>query len=109
MTQKIFIKLIAFSIVFSCILSSKLSAQFHWVQIGVDGLTCSQCTRSVEMNIRKLDFVDSVSMNLENTEGKILFKPGKKVSIEHVSIGITHFSLTLNRLKNNIPLGMQFY
>src|ERR1700749_3409802 len=28
-------------------------AQFSWAQIGVDGLTCSACTRSVEMSIRK--------------------------------------------------------
>jgi copper chaperone CopZ len=61
------------------------SSNYSWVQVGVDGLTCSQCSRSVEMCIRKLSFVQDVVMNLANTEGKITFKPGTKVDIKKIA------------------------
>ncbi len=70
---------------FCAMATFRLHAQFTWAEIGVDGLTCSACTRSVEMEIRKLDFVDSVAMNLEHTDGKIFFKKGAAVNIEKIS------------------------
>lgn len=60
-------------------------AQFTSAELGVDGLTCSACTRSVEMSIRKLDFVKDVQMNLDNTKGVVTFKPGANVSIEKLA------------------------
>ncbi len=62
-----------------------VQAQFTSAELGVDGLTCSACTRSVEMSLRKLDFVKDVKMNLDNTNGVITFKPGVDVSIEKLS------------------------
>ncbi|MBN8695616.1 MAG: heavy-metal-associated domain-containing protein [Bacteroidetes bacterium] len=67
----------------------------------MDGLTCSACTRSVEMNIRKLDFVDSVAMSLENTEGKITFKAGKKVTIEKIAQAVFDAGFSVRYLKAN--------
>lgn len=84
-----------------CLGSGKITAQFKWAQIGVDGLTCSACTRAVEMNIRKLDFVDSVIMNLENTEGKIIFKEGKKVNIERIAQSVFDAGFSVRFLKAN--------
>ena len=60
-------------------------AQFSEAEIGVNGLTCSQCSRSVEFSIKKLDFVKEVQMDLEHTQGKINFKPGMKVYIEKIA------------------------
>ncbi|MFY0601090.1 MAG: heavy-metal-associated domain-containing protein [Cyclobacteriaceae bacterium] len=60
------------------------SASIKWVEIGVNGLTCSLCTWSVEKRLSKLDFIESVSMNLENTEGKVFLK--KDVSFDLSSI-----------------------
>lgn len=76
-------------------------AQFTLAEIGVNGLTCSACTRAVEMNIRKLDFVDSVAMNLENTEGKITFKAGKKVNIEKIAQAVFDAGFSVRYLKAN--------
>lgn len=50
------------------------AAQIRGAEIGINGLTCSQCSRSVEMQLRKLPFVAGVAMNLEQTSGKISFK-----------------------------------
>ena len=63
-------------------------ANYTWIQVGVNGLTCSQCSRSVEMSIRKLDFVQDVVMNLQNTEGKIILKSGIKVDIKKIAKAI---------------------
>ncbi len=68
-----------------CCLSFLGKADITWVQVGVDGLTCSQCSRSVEMSIRKLGFVQDVQMNLEHTEGKITFKPGAKIDLKKIA------------------------
>ncbi len=95
-------KKISYTILFSILfflLSENISAQFKWAEIGVDGLTCSACTRAVEMNIRKLDFVDSVAMNLENKEGKIIFKAGKKVNIEKIAQAVFDAGFSVRYLK----------
>jgi copper chaperone CopZ len=76
-------------------------AQFTFAEIGVDGLTCSQCQRSVEMGIRKLDFVDDVKVNLENTDGKIIFKPGKKISFDKIAKAVTDAGFSVRFIKVN--------
>lgn len=64
-------------------------AQFTLAEIGVNGLTCSQCSRSVEMSLLKLDFIKDVQMNLENTVGKITFKKGAEVSLKKIAKAVT--------------------
>ena len=63
-------------IVLLCCCAGPASAQIGVVRIGVNGLTCSQCTRSVEKKLRQLPFVADVSMNLANTSGEIRLQPG---------------------------------
>ena len=74
------------------------SAQFVSAEIGVNGLTCSACTRSVEMSIRKLDFVQDVQMDLENTKGTITFKPGTKIDIEKVAKAVINAGFSVRYL-----------
>lgn len=100
-------------IVLCLIFSGKVLAQFSWVQIGVDGLTCSQCSRNVEMSIRKLDFVKDVKMNLENTEGKVIFHEGPKVNIEKIAQAVFDAGFSVRYLKagfvfNNLSVSNGF-
>ncbi|MEO6883509.1 MAG: heavy metal-associated domain-containing protein [Bacteroidia bacterium] len=74
-------------------------AQIKYAQVGVNGLTCSACTRSVEMSIRKLDFVKDVQMDLKNTEGKIIFKEGKTVSMEKIAQAVYDAGFSVRYLK----------
>ncbi len=60
-------------------------SQFTSARIGVNGLTCSACTRSVEMSLRKLPFIESVEMNLENTDGILKFKNDQEVEISKIA------------------------
>ncbi len=77
-------------------------AQFESAEIGVDGLTCSSCTRAVEMNLYKLDFIDSVAMDLTNTNGEIFFKKGVKVSIEKIAKAVTDAGFSVRHLNTNM-------
>jgi len=63
----------------------RADAQFKDVLIGISGLTCSQCSRSVEMSLRKLDFVQNVEMGLQKAEATVTFKPGRKVDVEKIA------------------------
>ncbi len=79
-------------------------AQFNSIDIGVDGLTCSACTRSVEMSIRKLGFVDSVIMNLDNTDGKITFKKGAKVEVDKIAKAVVDAGFSVRSLKADMDM-----
>lgn len=72
-----------------------------WAEIGVNGLTCSMCSRSVEMSVRRLDFVDRVEMSLETTEGRVYFKPGSLIDVNQLARAVVNagFSVRFVRLE----------
>jgi copper chaperone CopZ len=74
-----------------------------WVDVGVNGLTCSLCTRSVERSISRLDFVDSVVMSLEKTEGRIYLKVGELVDLKKIAKAVVDagFSVRFFQLEFN--------
>lgn len=76
-------------------------AGIKWADIGVNGLTCSICSRSVEMSVRRLDFVDNVVMSLETTEARIYFKPGALIDLNQLSRAVVNagFSVRFVRLE----------
>jgi copper chaperone CopZ len=86
-------------VVFALLLSLGCKAQFTMANIGINGLTCSACSRSVELSIRKLDFVDDVQMDLENTSGKVIFKKGAKVDIEKIATAVSNAGFSVSFLR----------
>ena len=83
-----------------CCLSSFLaSAQITEVELGVNGLTCSQCSRSVEMRIRKLSFVKDVQMNLEHTDAKIFFKDRQNIDIDKLAQAVVDAGFSVRFLQ----------
>jgi copper chaperone CopZ len=87
-------------LIISCLcFSFTSSGQFKEVEIGVNGLTCSQCSRTVEMQIRKLGFVKDVDMNLEHTEGKIFFKNQKKVDVNKIAKAVKDAGFSVRSLE----------
>jgi copper chaperone CopZ len=81
-------------------LPQKSVAEITWIDVGVNGLTCSMCTRSVEMSILRLDFVDSVSMGLENTEGRVFLKKNSIIDLPKIAKAVVNagFSVRFVRL-----------
>lgn len=89
--------------------SAQLFAGLKWVDVGVNGLTCSMCTRSVEMSLKRLDFVKNVEMNLETTEGRIFFKEGTPIDLNALAKAVIDAGFSVRFLKlqlsfDDIPL-----
>ena len=91
-------------LVFALLISISCKAQFISADIGVNGLTCSACSRSVELSIRKLDFVDDVQMDLEHTSGKVIFKKGAKVDIEKIATAVSNAGFSVSFLRAQFQL-----
>ena len=85
-------------------------AGISWADIGVNGLTCSMCTRSVEMSIRRLNFVDTVVMSLEAAEGRIYFDTSTPVNFEQLAKAVVNAGFSVRFIKvqfnfNDIEIG----
>ena len=78
-------------------------AGIKWIDVGVNGLTCSLCTRSVEMSIRRLDFVDTVMMSLETTEGRIYVKPDVPVNVEQIAKAVVNAGFSVRFIATQLP------
>lgn len=91
-------------VVLLCLLTLDANAKFTKVSIGVNGLTCSQCSRSVEMQLRKLSFVADVTMDLANTQGVILFKDNKKVDISSLAKAVKDAGFSLRYLNADMDV-----
>ena len=76
-------------------------AGLKWVDFGVNGLTCSMCSRSVEMSLKRLDFIDNVVMDLETTEGRIFFKPNLPIDLHSIARAVVNsgFSVRFVRMQ----------
>ena len=76
----------------------------QWVEIGVDGLTCSQCTRNVELSLRKLDFIKDVQMDLENTNGKIFFRDNAEVDYRAIAKAVRNAGFSVRYLHSVVTV-----
>src|SRR5688572_4382435 len=84
-------------------------AGVKWADIGVNGLTCSICSRSVEMSLMRLDFVDRIAMSLETTEGRIFFKPDGPIDLNEIAKAVVNAGFSVRFIKlqmsfDDIPL-----
>src|SRR4051812_34855647 len=102
-TKTLFLKALTLIVLLLCAVI-QAQAQFGNVYIGVNGLTCSQCTRTVEMSIRKLDFVADVQMNLEHTEGKIILKKNKKADMDKIAQAIVNAGFSVRYLQADLTI-----
>ena len=84
-------------------------AGLKWADVGVNGLTCSMCSRSVEMSLRRLDFVDNIAMSLETTEARIFFKTNAPIDLNEIAKAVVNAGFSVRFLKlqisfDDIPL-----
>lgn len=96
-TMKTILKHVLLILAFSLPLS--VLAGIKWVDIGVNGLTCSMCTRSVEMSVRRLSFVDSVVMSLEKTEGRVYVKQGDPINLKAIAKAVVDAGFSVRFLR----------
>lgn len=79
-------------------------AQIQSAKVGINGLTCSQCSRSVEMQLRKLAFVANVNMDLSNTEGTLQFKEGSKIDFSKIAQAVKDAGFSVRFLEVKIDM-----
>lgn len=84
-----------------CVFSGMSSsyARIKWVDVGVSGLTCSVCSKSVEMRINKLGFVKSVSTDLDKTESRVYLKEGATIDIRKIAKAVVEAGFSVRFLK----------
>lgn len=71
-------------LLFSFIIHSS-DAQVQKIIIGVNGLTCSQCSKSVYNKLIQLDFIQKVEMDLNEHTAMILLKNENEYNIDKLS------------------------
>ena len=87
------------TILFFSFLAFTSRAQFQSIKLGVNGLTCSQCSRTVEMSIRKLPFVADVKMNLEHTEGEVVLKDGEHIDVQKIAKAVVNAGFSVRYME----------
>lgn len=80
------------------LISYKAESQIISADIGINGLTCPQCTKTVEMSLQKLEFINEIQMNLQQTSGHITFKDGRRIDLERVSDAVRQAGFSVRYL-----------
>lgn len=59
-------------------------AEFISADVGIDGMTCSMCSKGTEVTLKKLSFIDSIWIDLNDLVAHIRFKNEANVSIDEI-------------------------
>ncbi len=89
------------------LLALAAEAQLKSIKIGVNGLTCSQCSRTVELEIRKLPFVADVKMSLEQTVGEIFVKADAAPDYKKIAQAVVNAGFSVRFLEENYQFSHQ--
>jgi copper chaperone CopZ len=73
------------------------------IQISISGLTCSQCSRSVEMQLKKVKSVSSIEMDLKNTEAKVALKKGVNIDYKEIAQAVYNAGFSIDQFIVNFP------
>ncbi len=95
-------KLILFAfvqLVLFCMTSVKGSCQFKSVRVKITGLTCSLCSKGVESALRKISFIESIDMDLNETTAVVHFNHKSPVDLEMVADKIEEGGFSVSRME----------
>lgn len=79
--------------------SWQLQAQFVQAEVSVNGLTCSQCSRSVELALKRLPFVESVAMNLQEPKAVVVFKKNTGINFFNLAKAVQDAGFSVRSIK----------
>ncbi len=75
------------------------SAQFTKVELQAAGLTCSMCSKAVDKQLRTLDFVDSVGIDLSHATFMLFFKKDKPIAFDQIKKKVEDAGFSVAKLK----------
>ncbi|RYD98369.1 MAG: heavy-metal-associated domain-containing protein [Sphingobacteriales bacterium] len=90
-------KSLVFFLLFLCSLHAR--AQFTQAEVSVNGLTCSQCSRSVEMALKRLDFIATVEMDLQQPAAHIVFKKNEGIDFSKLAAAVRDAGFNVRSIK----------
>jgi copper chaperone CopZ len=68
------------------------------VSLVASGLTCSMCSKAIFKALTKLDFVDEVKVDIEQSKFVLTFKSGKTVVIDQIKSAVTDAGFSVQSL-----------
>jgi len=75
------------------------SAQVIKAELQVAGLTCSMCSRATDKQLRTLDFIDSVGIDLSHASFMLYFKEDKPVDFQQIQKKVEDAGFSVASLK----------
>lgn len=97
--MKHFFLLLIYILIFPCL----LLAQSQQVTVKISGLTCSQCTRSVEKQLQKLKFISTIDMDLQQTKAVLHIKKDQPADYYAIAKAVTNAGFSVASVTVNIP------
>ena len=73
-----------FFILCSFVFAVNANAQIKSAEVLASGLTCSMCSKAIFKALSKLDFVDTVKVNIETSVYQLKFKKESAITIEGI-------------------------
>jgi copper chaperone CopZ len=68
------------------------------VSLVASGLTCSMCSKAIFKSLTKLDFVDEVKVDIEQSKFVLTFKSGKTVVIDQIKSAVADAGFSVQSL-----------
>lgn len=102
-------KKIFYIIAFLPIACNTASAQFTKAELQVAGLTCSLCSKSTSNQLQKLDFIDSIYVDLAHATFILYFKKDSPVNFYRIKKKVKDAGFSVAMLKvacnfYNVPI-----
>jgi copper chaperone CopZ len=79
--------------------TSLLKAQFVSGSVRVDGLTCSMCSKTVHKALSELNFIDSLTPDLQTASFRIVFKKNTKVELCDIKNKVEGAGFSIGEIK----------
>lgn len=81
------------------LMGNTASAQFTKAELQAAGLTCSLCSKSVDAQLKKLDFIDSIHIDLAHATFILYFKKDKPVDFYQIKKSVENAGFSVSMLK----------
>ncbi len=76
----------------------QLHAQIKSAEIQASGLTCSMCSKAIYKALEKVQFVDTVKVNIETSTFLLEFKKDQKIQIEALRDAVYDAGFAIEKL-----------
>lgn len=77
---------------------TEVPTEIKKVTLVASGLTCSMCSKAIFKALSKLDFVEEVKVDIEQSKFILTFKSGKKVVIDQIKSAVADAGFSVQSL-----------